>query len=524
MDQTVFYPEGGGQPSDIGYLEIDGEQIHVKHAEKLDNVVLHKIDSEKCEELSKVSDIIGKEIKGAIDWDRRIALARNHTATHLIVASARKILGDHIWQAGAQKGVKRSRIDLSHYKRITSEEINQIEALANQYVMKNASLDVNWMNRTEAEKKYGFILYQGGIVPGSSIRVIEIPEVDVQACAGTHVIRTGDIGIIKINKTERVQDGVERVDFSAGAAAVESMQRNDRFLMESADIFKVNADQLPKTCDRFFSEWKAFKNEINRLKDQIADMRLEQINEKESYLENIERIFSDLKSIRNKIAHGAQLNINEIEDSLLKTYYQLENLNNELSNQNIPVENIYEFVNVKKSFEDILDNLNQSELSSISVLQNVGSIVQSFEDLSFAIQDLDKSSSKISDVAQNLENFGDNINFISSKFNELSSISDSIEKISELSSDFEKIKQMEKSFEKIGDLIVLKDIIDADMDELIKIATYLTEKTAKSDIVIIGNKKGSIVGAASKKAIDYGDKNQRNNKGCCQSYGWWWWW
>ena len=118
-------------------------------------------------------------------------------------------------------------------------------------------------------------LYQGGIVPGSSIRVIEIPDVDVQACAGTHVIRTGDIGIIKINKTERVQDGVERVDFSAGAAAVESMQQNDSFLMESAGIFKVNADQLPKTCDRFFTEWKAFKNEINRLKDQMAALKAE---------------------------------------------------------------------------------------------------------------------------------------------------------------------------------------------------------------------------------------------------------
>jgi alanyl-tRNA synthetase len=99
--------------------------------------------------------------------------------------------------------------------------------------------------------------------------------VDVQACAGTHVIRTGDIGLIKINKTERIQDGVERVDFSAGAAAVESMQQNDSFLMESADIFKVNADQLPKTCDRFFSEWKAFKNEINRLKDQMAALKAE---------------------------------------------------------------------------------------------------------------------------------------------------------------------------------------------------------------------------------------------------------
>jgi alanyl-tRNA synthetase len=272
LDQTVFYPEGGGQPSDVGFLTVVGHDVRVKHAEKVDNVVLHRIDEEQ---MSKFSDLIGKEISGRIDWNRRISLARNHTATHLIVAAARKILGDHIWQAGAQKGIKRSRIDLSHYKRISLDEINQIETLANQYVMQNVQLNVNWMNRTEAEKKYGFILYQGGIVPGSSIRVIEIPDVDVQACAGTHVIKTGDIGLIKINKTERIQDGVERVDFSAGEAAVESMQVNDTYLRESASIFKVNADQLPKTCDRFFTEWKAFKNEINRLKDQMAALKVE---------------------------------------------------------------------------------------------------------------------------------------------------------------------------------------------------------------------------------------------------------
>ncbi|MBU4547377.1 MAG: alanine--tRNA ligase, partial [Euryarchaeota archaeon] len=274
LDQTVFYPEGGGQPSDIGSLEIEGKKIRVKHAQKLDEVVLHQINPEDTPSLEKLA---GKEIKGSINWERRMALARNHTATHLIVAAARKVLGDHIWQAGAQKGVKRSRIDLSHYKRITTQEVNQIEQLANQYVMLNSKVNISWMNRTAAEKKYGFILYQGGVVPGSSIRVIDIPGVDVQACAGTHVGHTGDIGIIKINKTERVQDGVERVDFSAGEAAVESMQQNDDYLRSSAEIFKVNLDQLPKTCDRFFTEWKAFKNEINRLKQEIVALKMESI-------------------------------------------------------------------------------------------------------------------------------------------------------------------------------------------------------------------------------------------------------
>ena len=274
LDKTTFYPEGGGQPADLGQLIINDEVIPIIHTEKVNNIVLHKVDTKKID-VDTLKPFIGEEILGSIDWNRRIELARNHTATHLIIASARKILGKHIWQAGAQKGVDRSRIDLAHYKRITLDELNQIEALANQYVMDNIELDIQWKNRTDAEKEHGFILYQGGVVPGSNIRVVKVPGIDVQACAGTHVPRTGDIGIIKINKTERVQDGVERIDFSAGNAAVRSMQANDSYLRDSSNVFSVNFDQLPKTCERFFSEWKAYRNEINRLKDQIATLKVE---------------------------------------------------------------------------------------------------------------------------------------------------------------------------------------------------------------------------------------------------------
>jgi len=275
LDQTAFYPEGGGQPSDIGYLVIGDENYEVKHTEKVGDVVLHKISSDKdIDYFKKNLGIVGKTIIGQIDWDRRIALARNHTATHLIIAASKKVLGDHIWQAGAQKGLKRSRLDLSHYKRISQEELNEIEKIANELVMENIALDIKWMNRDEADKKYGFTLYQGGVVPGSVIRVINIPAVDVQACAGTHVSNTGEIGLIKINKTERIQDGVERLDFSAGMAAVTSMQTNDEHLRDSSDIFKVTAEQLPKTCDRFFSEWKAQKNEIDKLKSEIANLKI----------------------------------------------------------------------------------------------------------------------------------------------------------------------------------------------------------------------------------------------------------
>ncbi|MBO5840707.1 MAG: alanine--tRNA ligase, partial [Methanobrevibacter sp.] len=248
------------------------------YAEKLNNIVLHHIavpkDGDKESLLATLKSYIGTEVHMAINWNRRITLARHHTGTHLVIAAARKVLGQHIWQAGAQKGLARSRIDLSHYKRITQEELNEIEKLANEYVMMNIDLDINWLSRDDAEKEYGFTLYQGGVVPGSQIRVVRIPGIDVQACAGTHLDRTGEVGPIKINKTERVQDGVERIDFSAGLAAIDSIQADKEILRESAGIFSVTNEQLPKTCDRFFSEWKAQKNEIAKLQKEIANLKV----------------------------------------------------------------------------------------------------------------------------------------------------------------------------------------------------------------------------------------------------------
>ncbi|KZX15449.1 alanine--tRNA ligase [Methanobrevibacter curvatus] len=307
LNQTAIYPEGGGQPSDLGTLLIDINdkylELSITHAEKVDGVVLHRIAiNDKSEIDSKyeyLKKLLGWKLKGKIDWNRRIALARNHTATHLIIAASKQVLGDHVWQAGAQKGLTHSRLDLAHYKRISEKELNEIEKIANSFVMDNLAVDTRFMSRNEAEKAYGLSLYQGGVVPGSVIRVVRVcnsknqsiesksgltnPDdsnsftvqnsIDVQACAGTHVLNTGDIGLIKINKTERVQDGVERLDFSAGIAAVESMQANDKLLKDSSAIFKVANNQLPKTCDRFFSEWKGFKNEIEKLQKEIADLK-----------------------------------------------------------------------------------------------------------------------------------------------------------------------------------------------------------------------------------------------------------
>jgi len=266
LDQTLFYPEGGGQPADHGKLVFGGEVYLVKDVQISDGVVLHLLD--RTSGLSP-----GDRVFGQIDLNRRLAHARHHTATHLVHDAAKRVLGEHVWQAGAQKSEERARLDISHFKRITGDELKAIEMEANRRVMETIPVDTSFLPRTEAEKLFGFQLYQGGVPPGNEIRVVRVGS-DIEACAGTHVTNTGMIGSIKILRTERIQDGVERIEFSAGEAAVLRGQERDDLLSAASEILRVPAEQLPKTAARFFEEWKGQQKEIERLKDELAISRL----------------------------------------------------------------------------------------------------------------------------------------------------------------------------------------------------------------------------------------------------------
>ena len=270
LDRTLFYPEGGGQPADHGTLRSGSRIYRVVDVRSIGGVILHQL-AEATDGLDR-----GDRVEGKIDLDRRLALARHHTAVHIIHDSAKKVLGSHIWQAGAQKFVDRARLDISHYKRITYEELKEIELLANRTVMENVPVSTRWLERTEAEKKFGFELYQGGVPPGKYIRVVQVGD-DVEACAGTHCINTGMVGPIKVLRTERVQDGVERIEFAAGEAAVLRGQERDGLLFGAADALRVPPEQLPKTAARFFEEWKNLRKETARLKEVVARSQLEDL-------------------------------------------------------------------------------------------------------------------------------------------------------------------------------------------------------------------------------------------------------
>ncbi|MCL7412026.1 MAG: alanine--tRNA ligase, partial [ANME-2 cluster archaeon] len=263
LDRTQFYPEGGGQPHDHGVITRGDTVYHVVEVRIEQGVILHTVTEDRID--LEPGDIVG----GSVDGTRRVAHMRHHTATHLVNDAAKKVLGNHIWQAGAQKSADRARLDLSHFKRITNDELKEIELIANRSVMANIPVDISWMDRTQAEQRFGFVLYQGGVPQGKQIRVLKVGD-DVEACGGTHVSNTGLIGPIKVLKTERIQDGIERLEYAAGEAAVKRWQELDDLLRLSADELKVAPEHLPETTGRFFSEWKEFKKENTRLKEELA--------------------------------------------------------------------------------------------------------------------------------------------------------------------------------------------------------------------------------------------------------------
>ena len=265
LDRTLLYPEGGGQPADHGSLERAGQEFAVVDVQKSGDAVLHKLNQPGLEK--------GDRVRGKVDMRRRLAHARHHTATHLVHDSAKRVLGRHVWQAGAQKSEERARLDISHYKRITEAELKAIELEANRRVMELTAVDTQFLPREEAEKLFGFELYQGGVPPGKQIRVVRVGS-DIEACAGTHVTNTGMIGAIKILRTERIQDGVERIEFAAGEAAVRASQERDDLLTGASGVLRVPAEQLPRTAERFFEEWKGQAKEIERLKEDLARARL----------------------------------------------------------------------------------------------------------------------------------------------------------------------------------------------------------------------------------------------------------
>ncbi len=269
LDKTIFYPESGGQKYDLGYIG----NSKVLRVYKVGKTIVHEVDSPKFSE--------GEIVDLKIDQKRRMRLMRHHTGTHILIASIRRVLGKHVWQQGAEKDEEIARLDISHFKDISIDEIQEIERLANQVIFEGRPVRIYWMDRNEAEERFGFIIYQGGVVPGKEIRIVEIENWDVQACGGLHLNNTRDALLLKIVKVEKIKDGVYRFWFKCGDVALEEIQKRDRQLLELSREWKIPIEEVKKRAIRFFEEWKEHMKRSKKLEDWVIKKIPDWLKEKD---------------------------------------------------------------------------------------------------------------------------------------------------------------------------------------------------------------------------------------------------
>jgi alanyl-tRNA synthetase len=259
LDATYFYPEGGGQEADRG--TIGG--YDVVDVQKVGPAVLHKVRGD-------AGKLVGTRVTCEIDDARRRALTAHHTATHIVLGAARKVLGNHVWQTGAHKAQDMARLDITHYDSLSDEELARIEAAANEQVLRGAAVRAKVMPRDLAERKFGFRLYQGGSVPGGELRVVEIPKWDAEACGGTHATRTSEVGLVKLLRSTRIQDGVVRLEYAAGEAALRAVRADARDIGKVAEILGTPRDQVVAGAERLVGEWKDARKRLEKAEADLA--------------------------------------------------------------------------------------------------------------------------------------------------------------------------------------------------------------------------------------------------------------
>ncbi|HTW56177.1 MAG TPA: alanine--tRNA ligase [Thermoplasmata archaeon] len=243
LDRTYFYPLGGGQLADRGHLG----DLAVVDVVRRGPWVYHRLEREATVRA-------GERVRGRIDPNRRTQLMQHHTATHLLNGALREVLGPHVWQAGAYKAPEVARIDVTHYRPISKEELRRIDRRVNEVVREDRPVKSYFESRSEAERRFGFTLYQGGAVPGKELRIVEVEGFDVEACGGTHCTHTSEVGAIALLDVERIQDGVVRLSYASGERALELREEHEEILKEAARRLGVPVPKLPDGIDRLLGE------------------------------------------------------------------------------------------------------------------------------------------------------------------------------------------------------------------------------------------------------------------------------
>src|SRR5438270_463858 len=264
LDRTPFYAESGGQVGDTGEISTDTGVFQVTDT-------TYAIAGQLIRHTGTVVDgevTAGQEALARIDAERREAIRRNHTGTHLLHWALREVLGPHVKQQGSLVAPDRLRFDFSHYQPVTREELDQVEALANGRVLANEPVRAYETSKDEAEKS-GAIAFFGDKY-GDVVRVVEAGSRSVELCGGTHVGGLGMIGPIKIVSEGSIAANMRRIEALTGAASLEHFREDEDLIERTAGILRVRPDELPERIERLLEERRQLDHELKGLRRAAA--------------------------------------------------------------------------------------------------------------------------------------------------------------------------------------------------------------------------------------------------------------
>jgi alanyl-tRNA synthetase len=263
LDRTPFYAESGGQVGDTGLLESEGLRFQVEDTRKLAGVFHGHVGQLETGTLK-----VGQVLSARIDRARRADVVRHHSATHLLHAALRTVLGEHVQQKGSLVAPERLRFDFSHHEPVNDEELATIERMVNEQIQANAEAEAREMSFENAMAAGALAFF--GDKYGDEVRVLKFGEFSIELCGGTHVRRVGDIGLFKIISETGISAGVRRIEAVAGQVAVDWIQNLDRSVRELSGRLKTSPDQLADRVDQLMDRSRQLEKELERLKGKLA--------------------------------------------------------------------------------------------------------------------------------------------------------------------------------------------------------------------------------------------------------------
>jgi len=290
LDRTPFYAESGGQVGDTGRLEGPNADFEVQDTRKLAGVFHGHVGRVQRGALRR-----GQRLAAQIDVARRARIIRHHSATHLLHAALRQVLGEHVQQKGSLVAADRLRFDFSHHQPLSADELNVIERLVNEQIQANAEAEAREMSFDDAMEAGALAFF--GDKYGERVRVLKFGDFSVELCGGTHIERLGDIGLVKIIAESGISAGVRRIEAVAGPAAVDWMQSCDVVLRELSERLKASPEHSVERVDQLLVRSRELEKEVERLNAKLASAAGNDLTEQAIEIGGVRVIAAQLRDI-----------------------------------------------------------------------------------------------------------------------------------------------------------------------------------------------------------------------------------